>query len=121
MTAHHYFLQLSLFLMLCLGNSCIDIPVELTLRQPVLYKESRIQKLVDDVRERLIQVDLSPDPASGAKVNAQDCKKVFSSWLQQQFQKGLIPKRIITPLEYAKGSTNPLLGQCKSINLDLEI
>lgn len=121
MTAHHYFLQLSLIFMLGFGVSCVDIPVEVTLSKSIVFNESRVKKLVDNVYNRMAAINLGPAASMPApKIDAKECNKAFGIWLAEQFTKGIVPKRLITPLDYAKGTTNPLIGQCKNINLDLE-
>ncbi len=121
MTALTYLLQLSLPLLLIFASACVDLPLEFTLRKPIIFKESRIKKIVSEVRQHLTKLDLGPDGTMpGKKIDAQKCNQAFVSWLDKQFANGLIPKRLITPLEYARNNQNPLFSQCKNVDLSIE-
>lgn len=115
-------IKLAIIFSPCIYLSCVVVPVEVTLDKAVYITEARVKEIVDEVHTHLSALDLAvPGHVEGAgKVKKADCSSAFNRWLDKQFDNGLIPKRIITPEEYAKGSANPLIHQCKTINLDVE-
>lgn len=101
--------------------SCITIPQEVTLDKAIYITESRVQEIVDDVHERLKAADLAaPKVDQPEGVRKAECNKAFNQWLDKQFAIGLIPKRLITPMEYGEGIRNLLIHECKNVNLDVE-
>lgn len=102
--------------------SCVKVPLEITLDRPIRIKEKDVAQATKDIQDRLISYSLAdPDHNFGpGKIDPDECNNYFNAWVDQQFSKKLMPKRMVTPLEYASNSNNPLIGQCKSVDLGIE-
>lgn len=102
--------------------SCINVPVEITLDKAVSMNDQEVQNVVDDIHKHLKEAKLASPNTPGATISADECNNVFNAWLDKQFAQYLIPKKNVTPFEYAKVQLeqNPLLSQCKNVNLDFE-
>ncbi|MCA9507368.1 MAG: hypothetical protein KC505_02975 [Myxococcales bacterium] len=102
--------------------SCAKVPIEVTLENFISIHEDKVSEMTTKLLNRLKQAKLAePDaPDSPGKVKKADCTKAFNKWLTGQFNHNLVPKRIITPSIYAKDNPNPLIKQCRDVNLDVK-
>lgn len=106
-------------------NSCLDVPLEVTIQRELKLSEKTVKNTANQIKERLpTHINFAHPPGSAkGLINPDECKNAFKFWLDEQFKWGYLPKKIISPLEYAKSSKNPLAYQCNDIDLstDFEI
>lgn len=122
MTALNLALKLTIVLSLICHLSCVKVPVEITLDKPILLDEKDIKKIVKDIHERLAAIDLTPPGYAPGKgmVDPEHCSLEYKKWLDARFAEFRIPKKLVSPAEYAKDSTNPLILQCKAVDFNVE-
>ncbi len=122
MTILKFGLRLTIIFSFLLQQSCVEVPAEVTLDTPITLNEKDVQKIAKDIHDRLSQLDLRPPGHQDGPqwVNEADCSKAFNTWLDAQFANSLIPKRVITSLEYAAKNTSPLIHQCRDVDLNVE-
>ena len=107
MRDHKILIKVSICLGLLVLFSCFDAPVEITINTKIKIGETSYKSQIKKLRKEVIkQIN------SSQKI----CVDAFSRWLESQFSKSRIPKRLISALEY--GSHDPT---CPSFDLESEI
>lgn len=99
--------------------SCVQVPLEYTLNNAIELSEDEVKQIADDIYDILAELDFAHEESSTATIAPQKCSDAWKIWLRAQFDKGLVPKRIITPADYGNNS-DPLISECRSIDLEAE-
>jgi hypothetical protein len=106
---------------LLLINSCVDVPLEFTLQDKLELSEETVKEITDKIKEEFFsRISFAHPVGSPHTINPEECKTAFGLWLRNQFAQGYLPKKIILPSEYAESSRNPLIYQCRSIDISKE-
>lgn len=115
-TAGFYALFCIIFLLI---KACITAPVELSLKKEITVGQEEVRDIAEKVYDQLVNsIDFEHPPGSpGGLIDPQECKKSFETWLRKAFDVGQVPHRMITPLEYGRSSSDPKIGQCRTIDL----
>lgn len=99
--------------------SCVQVPMEYTLKNSVELSEYNMQQISDEIYEKLSEIDFAHPAGSTAEVDPKRCSDAYKIWLRTQFDKGLVPKKTITPAQYGNNS-DPLISECRSVDLETE-
>lgn len=124
MKAKKLTLKFAMILLASTNFSCVNAPVVFSYGEAVDITEEDTQKIADDIKRELHSINFTPDnyvPGPTVPV-PEDCQAAFNLWIDRHLAKNLIPKMLVSALEYAKDQipSNGLLAQCRSIDTEKE-
>lgn len=103
--------------------SCVNAPVELVLDKKLEMTEAKVNEISDDILVEIKNIDVEefgPTVRAPGQVDPEDCKAAFNNWITEEFKKDLVPKRVVTVLEYGVGSRASYMDQCNAIDMEKE-
>lgn len=98
--------------------SCVKMPLDITLKDKIEISEQQVQEIAEDIFEKLSELDFNSPPPPG--IPHTECSAAYKIWLRKQFDRGLVPKDIITAAEYGVSSSNPQIHACRYIDFEEE-
>jgi len=108
-------------LCLALIHGCARVPIEFKLTKNLEITEKDLEDITNAIKNKLLAIDFShPAGSPSGMIDPEECKSLYSRWLNRQFANGLVPKKVVGPEDYAQSSSNPLKSQCKSIDFTTE-
>lgn len=117
-------LKLAMIFLASTNFSCVKAPVVFSYGEAVDITEEDTKKIADDIKRELHSINFTPDGyVAGPTIpRPEDCQAAFNTWIDKHLDNGLIPKMMVSALEYAKDQipSNALLAQCPSIDTEKE-
>lgn len=120
MTLRFMFIAL-LGLLILLKLSCVLAPVEVKLDEKIEITRKQVNQISDEILAEITDLDSSVfGLATKGEVDLENCKDAFNDWIKVQFNKGLVPKKVVAIDEYGASNVFPHKDQCQSVDLGKE-
>lgn len=101
-------------------SSCLKVPMELTIKEPITMSEAEVKTISDNIYEKLSELDFKHPTGAVGLIDPAECSKAYKVWLRKQFDIGYLPTNVILPSEYAQSSGHPKINECRTIDFNKE-